>query len=123
MEAYFNAHYPDRFGSVVEYIWFQARMCLAVFAEKPSSTFAQALKETGAKADTAAAVEANRAGMTAVRDAFVKATVDAGFTCSIAPPTVVVMDVPSYGNYDVKKNVVETPAWELMSERSKGLAR
>ena len=118
---YFDTPYPDKFNSVMEYIWFQARMCLALFDEKPSPTFAQALKETGAKADTAAAVEANRAGMTAVRDAFVKATVDAGFTCSIAPPTVVVMDVPSYGNYDVEKNVVETPAWELMSERSKGL--
>jgi hypothetical protein len=119
-EAYFNAHYPDTFPSVVEYIWFQARMCLAAFDEKPAPTFAQALKETGA-VDTAAAVEATRVNMTAVRNAFVKATVDAGFTCPIAPPTVVVMDVPSYGNYDVEKNVVETPAWEILSERSKGL--
>ncbi len=74
----------------------------------------------GADAATAA-VEATRVKMTAVRDAFVKATVDAGFTCTIAVPKVVVMDVPSYGNYDVERNVVETPAWELMSAREKGL--
>jgi hypothetical protein len=59
--------------------------------------------------------------MTALRDAFVKATVDAGYTCKIAPPTVVVMDVPSYGNYDVSTNTVQTPAWELMTEREKAL--
>jgi hypothetical protein len=46
VEAYFDAHYPDKFGSVREYIWFQARMCLAMFDEKPSPTFAQSLKET-----------------------------------------------------------------------------
>jgi hypothetical protein len=74
-----------------------------------------------ADAATEAAVEATRVKMTAVRDAFVKATVDAGFTCTIAVPKVVVMDVPSYGNYDVERNVVETPAWELMSAREKGL--
>jgi len=74
-----------------------------------------------ADAATEAAVEATRVKMTAVRDAFVKATVDAGFRCTIAVPKVVVMDVPSYGNYDVERNVVETPAWELMSAREKGL--
>ncbi len=120
-EGYFNAHYPDTFPSVVEYIWFQARMCLKAFDEKPAPSFAQVLKETAAKPDTAAAVEATRVKMTAVRDAFVKATVDAGFSCPIAPPEVVVMDVPSYGNYEVEKNVVQTPAWEILSERSKGL--
>ncbi len=46
MESYFDAHYPDKFKSVLEYIWFQARMCLTSFDEKPSPTLAQALKET-----------------------------------------------------------------------------
>jgi hypothetical protein len=45
VEAYFDMHYPDKFKTVVDYIWFQARMCLAIFDEKPSPTFAQALKE------------------------------------------------------------------------------
>jgi len=75
----------------------------------------------GVMEGTTAAVEATRVKMTAVRDAFVKATVDAGYSCKIAPPAVVVMDVPSYGNYDVETNTVQTPAWELMSKREKGL--
>ena len=45
VEAYYDAHYPDKFRTVPEYLWFQARMCLAVFDEKPSPTFAQALKD------------------------------------------------------------------------------
>ena len=45
VEAYFDAQYPDKFRSVLDYIRFQARMCLAVFDEKPSPTFAQALKD------------------------------------------------------------------------------
>jgi hypothetical protein len=119
-EGYFNAHYPDTFPSVVEYIWFQARMCLKAFDEKPAPTFAQVLKETGA-VDSAAAVEAARVKMTAVRDAFVKATVAAGFTCKIAPPTISVEDVPSFGQYNPETNTLRTGAWEQMSKREKGI--
>jgi hypothetical protein len=43
VEAFYDAHYPDK---VPTFLWFQARICLAVFDEKPSPTFAQALKET-----------------------------------------------------------------------------
>jgi len=71
--------------------------------------------------DTAAAVEATRVKMTALRDEFVKATVEAGFSCAIAPPKVVVEDVPSYGNYDPPTNTVQTAGWELMSDRERGL--
>ena len=46
VEGYYDAHYPDKFKTVPEYLWFQARMCIAVFDEKPSPTFALALKET-----------------------------------------------------------------------------
>ena len=46
VQAYYDAHYPDKFKGPPEYLWFQARMCLAVFDEKPSPTFAQALQET-----------------------------------------------------------------------------
>ncbi|RXH56548.1 hypothetical protein [Granulicella sibirica] len=45
VEAYYDARYPDKFKGPPEYLWFQARMCLAVFDEKPSPTFAQALKD------------------------------------------------------------------------------
>lgn len=46
VEAYYDAHYPDKFKGPPEYLWFQARMCLTSFEEKPSPTFAQVLKET-----------------------------------------------------------------------------
>ena len=45
VEAYYDAHYPDKFKGPPEYLWFQARMCLAVFDEKPRPTFEQALKD------------------------------------------------------------------------------
>ncbi len=80
---------------------------------------AQAGAVGGGTADTAAVVETTRVKMTALRDAFVKATVDAGFKCSIAPPEIVVEDVPSFGNYDPKTNVLKTSSWELLSEEEK----
>jgi len=48
VEAYYDAHYPNKFKGPQEYLWFQARMCLALFDEKPSPTFAQALKDISA---------------------------------------------------------------------------
>jgi hypothetical protein len=66
-------------------------------------------------------VAETRAQMTAVRDAFVKATVDAGFKCTIAPPTIVVDDVPSFGQYNEEKNVLRTVAWEQMSKPERGI--
>ncbi len=59
--------------------------------------------------------------MTALRDAFVKATVDAGFTCPIAPPKIVVEDVPSFGQYNPETNSLRTGAWEQMSQRERGI--
>jgi hypothetical protein len=64
-------------------------------------------------ADTGA-VEATRVKMTALRDAFVKATVDAGFSCKIAVPAIVVEDVPSFGQYNPETNRLRTGAWEQM---------
>ena len=59
--------------------------------------------------------------MTALRDAFVKATVEAGFTCAIAPPKILVVDVPSFGNYEPETNTLKTPAWELMPREEAGI--
>jgi hypothetical protein len=75
----------------------------------------------GVAPDTAAAAEATRVKMTAVRDAFVKATVDAGLPCPIAPPKIVVEDVPSFGQYNSETNTLRTGAWEQMSQREHGI--
>ena len=45
IEAYYDAHYPDKFKGPPEYLWFQAQICLALFDEEPSPTFAKALKD------------------------------------------------------------------------------
>jgi hypothetical protein len=47
--------------------------------------------------------------------------VDAGFTCKIAPPTIVVEDVPSFGQYNPEKNTLRTSAWEQMPQRERGI--
>src|ERR1700744_4316223 len=65
-------------------------------------------------AERSADVEETRAGMTALRDAFAKSVKDAGFTCPIAVPPVVVEDVPSFGSYDPETNVLRTSAWSLL---------
>ena len=59
-------------------------------------------------------VEETRAKMTALRDAFVQSVKDAGFTCSIAVPPVLVEDVPSFGSYDDETNTLRTSAWSLL---------
>ncbi len=64
-------------------------------------------------------VELTRVQVTATRDAFVKAAVAAGLKCDIAPPKIIVVDVPSFGNYRSGSNELLTPAWSQMSEAGK----
>jgi hypothetical protein len=59
-------------------------------------------------------VEETRVKMTAMRDAFVQSVKDAGFTCPIAVPPVLVEDVPSFGSYDPDTNTLRTSAWSLL---------
>ena len=40
----------------------------------------------------------------------------AGFACPIAPPMILVVDVPSFGNYDPQSNTLNTPAWEQLTD-------
>jgi hypothetical protein len=75
----------------------------------------------GAGTEQSNEVAATRAQMTALRDAFVKATVVAGFMCPIAPPNIVVEDVPSFGQYNPETNTLRTGAWEQMTKREKGI--
>jgi hypothetical protein len=82
---------------VVGVLWFC--MCL--------SGWAQTRKES-------TDVEETRVKMTALRDAFVQSVKDAGFTCPIAAPPVLVEDVPSFGSYDPGTNTLRTSAWSLL---------
>ena len=45
VEPFFNDHYQE-LGPTPGYLWFQSRMCLTVFNEKPAPSFKKALAET-----------------------------------------------------------------------------
>jgi len=66
-------------------------------------------------------VEATRVQMTAMRDAFVTAVKDAGFSCPIKVPTIVVVDVPSFGSYNPETNTLRTSSWTQMTDRERGM--
>jgi hypothetical protein len=66
-------------------------------------------------------IAATTVKITTLRDAFVKAAVDAGFTCPIAPPTILVVDVPAFGDYDRKTNTLKIVAWNQMTAAEKNL--
>jgi hypothetical protein len=76
---------------------------LGVFA----SGWSQVTKEN-------ADVDETRVKMAALRDAFVQSVKDAGFTCPIPAPPVLVEDVPSFGSYDDETNTLRTSAWSLL---------
>lgn len=92
---------------------------VATAAWMAGSGVGQSAAAGGTTAETSAAVEATRVKMTTVRDAFVKATVDAGYACKIAPPKIEVVDVPSFGNYEPETNTLKTGAWEQMTKEER----
>jgi hypothetical protein len=100
--------------------WARAFGLVTILVLLTKSVAGQAAADTGMKAESAG-VEATRVKMTALRDAFVKATVDAGFTCKIAPPAIEVVDVPSFGNYEPETNTLKTGAWEQMPKEERGI--
>jgi hypothetical protein len=58
-------------------------------------------------ADTAAIL----AKVTALRDTFVARIHAAGLTCPIAPPKIVMEDIPSFGQYEDETNTLHTSDW------------
>ena len=62
-----------------------------------------------------AEVAATLAKATAVRDAFVARIHANGFSCPIPVPTILVEDVPSFGQYDNKTNIIRTSDWTLLN--------
>lgn len=57
----------------------------------------------------------------ALRDVFVTRLHNAGFTCPLAIPDIVVEDVPSFGQYRPETNVIRTSNWTLLSPEEKGM--
>jgi hypothetical protein len=79
----------------------------ALFAQAPASQAQE--RERAATLATA----------TAVRDAFVARIRADGFSCPIPVPVILVEDVPSFGQYDGKANIIRTSDWTLLNPQEK----
>jgi len=64
---------------------------------------------------------ATLAKATTVRDAFVARIHADGFSCPIPVPTILVEDVPSFGQYDEKTNIIRTSDWTLLNPEERAL--
>lgn len=53
--------------------------------------------------------------LTTLRDSFLHEAAADGLTCTIPPPTIVIHQIPSYGNYDTATNTLTTPAWSQLT--------
>ena len=106
---------PFRFRSAQWLIFFGAAAWLAVTAAMPSDA------QTAASKPEDVEVAAVLSRVTAVQAAFVERVHAAGFTCPIAVPKILVEDIPSFGNYDEKTNIVHTSAWVLLKPEEKTL--
>jgi hypothetical protein len=69
----------------------------------------------------AAAVPSSQvlSSMTLLRDSFIQSVKAAGFTCTLAPPTILVEDVPSFGQYQPESNTLRTSDWAVLNDREK----
>jgi hypothetical protein len=75
----------------------------------------------GASAQASAA-NPNAALMTqlvALRNSFIRAIEDQGYKPRLPPPTVVLDNPPSYGNYEDHKNLLHIAVWSALSEEQR----
>jgi hypothetical protein len=67
------------------------------------------------------ALGATQVEATALRDAFSSRVRSAGFDCPLPVPTIVIEDVPSFGQYQSETNVVRTSDWKLLTPQEKAM--
>jgi hypothetical protein len=91
-------------------------MLLVMFVSAASIQISAQTASSGAHD---AEVAATLAKATAVRDAFVARIHANGFSCPIPAPTILVEDVPSFGQYDDKTNVIRTSDWTLLNPQER----
>ena len=91
-------------------------MLLVMFVSAASIQISAQTASSGAHD---AEVNATLAKATAVRDAFVARIHADGFSCPIPVPTILVEDVPSFGQYDNKTNVIRTSDWTLLNAQER----
>ena len=91
---------------------------LSIASAKPVDAQPPPIKQ---KIATEAEIAATRAEVTALRDTFMKAAAAQGLKCAIAPPAIVIEDVPSFGSYDVETNTLKTGTWNQLREDEKAM--
>ena len=100
-----------RSSSTLSVVLLASIYCMAVtmplFAQAPASQ----IQERARAATLAKAI--------AVRDNFVARIHANGFSCPIPVPTVLVEDVPSFGQYDDKSNIIRTSDWTLLNPQER----
>ena len=91
-------------------------MLLVMFV---SAVSIQISAQTASSGAHDAEVTATLTKATAVRDAFVARIHANGFSCPIPVPIILVEDVPSFGQYDNKTNVIRTSDWTLLNPQER----
>ena len=91
-------------------------MLLVMFVSAASIQISAQTASSGAHD---AEVNATLAKATAVRDAFVARIHVNGFSCPIPIPAIQVEDVPSFGQYDDKTNIIRTSDWTLLNPQER----
>ena len=86
-------------------------LCLMPF----SQAWAQVPDAQGDRAERTATL----AKVTALRDQVIAKIGAAGFTCPLPPPTIVIEDVPSYGNFQNESNHLRTSDWTVLTPQEK----
>jgi len=61
--------------------------------------------------------EALMAQLVALRDSFIKAVRAEGFRPRLAPPTILLDNPPSYGDYEDSKNILHIAVWSALDEK------
>ena len=95
------------------------RFCLfvlvLVFAARTATGLAQSVNNKTSSED------ANESSLNKLRDEFAKRLADVGVNCRIAPPTLRLQNVKSWGNYDPDTNTLTTPLWSQLDDEDKSL--
>ncbi len=100
---------------------FQASCLVLLLTLVVSSTTPPVLAQTPVTDTSGLNSATTQTEATALRDTFRARLRDAGFHCSLAAPSVVVEDVPSFGQYRPETNVVRTSNWNLLSPAEKAM--
>ena len=100
-----------RSSSTLSVVLFASIYCMVV----ATALFAQAPASQTQEGELAATL----AKATAVRDDFVARIHADGFSCPIPVPSILVEEVPSFGQYDDKTNIIRTSDWTLLNPQER----